>query len=237
MKRVKTVTAAVVLGSALLVLGGCGQSAAPAATASAGQAGQSASELKLYQGMGQTPVFRVRVDKATNKKLYSINYVQSSAIFDGDGKIVDVQFDILEIVPESEKEGSTVLTGWPTDDASEAAVKKEVADWKTKRERGDEAYGLNWSEQANFYAEQMKGKTVAEVEQWFAKNFSDVNGKPLSEKSTDADKAKYDKLTDAEKEALADVTSGASISLKDAHGDFIGALKEAFANKKEVTLK
>jgi hypothetical protein len=49
-----------------------------------------------------------------------------------------------------------------------------------------------------------------------------------------ADQEKYNKLTDAEKQALADVTSGASISLKDGHGDFIGALKAAYDSRVEV---
>jgi len=71
----------------------------------------------------------------------------------------------------------------------------------------------------------------------FAKNTSDTNGKPLTDKVTsDPDKAKFAALSDAEKTALVDVTSGASISLKDGHGDFIGALKKAFENKVEVAL-
>lgn len=82
-----------------------------------------------------------------------------------------------------------------------------------------------------------KGKTVAEVEQRFAKNTSDLNETPLvADSEKPEDQAKFAKLTDEEKTALADVTSGASISLKDDHGDFIGALKEAFENKTEITM-
>ena len=236
MKRAKKVTAAIALGTALLVLGGCGANSTPAASTS--QSGQSASEVKLSQGMGQTSIFRSRVDSTTKKEVYSTSTVTASAVFDQNGKVVSVVFDTLEIVPEAEKEGSTVFPGWPNEKITKDVVGKDVANWKTKRERGDKAYGMNWSEQINFYQDFFKGKTVAEIEQWFAKNASDVNGKPLTEKATDAkDKEKFGKLSDAEKKALADVTSGASISLKDAHGDFIGALKEAFANKKEISLK
>jgi hypothetical protein len=230
MFKMKKVTAAIALGTALLVLAGCASTSAPAASSS-----KSTSEVKLFQGMGHTSVFRARVDKTTNKEVYSTSTVMATAVFDANDKIVDVQFDTFEIVPEAEKAGSTVFPGWPNDKIKKEDVTKDVANWKTKRERGDKDYGMNWSEQVNKFQAFFKGKTVAEIEQWFAKNGSDVNGKLLTEKATDAkDKEKYAKLTDAEKKALADVTSGASISLKDPHGDFIGALKEAFANKKEI---
>ncbi|EHQ87614.1 hypothetical protein [Desulfosporosinus youngiae] len=229
MKNIKTITVGLTLTAALLVLGGCGAST-PAANDKA-----SGADVKLSQGMGQTSVFRVKVDAATKKESYSTSTVTASAVFDQDGKVVSVLFDTLEIVPEAKKEGSTVFPGWPGGTIVSDNVKKDVANWQTKRERGDAAYGMNWSEQVDLYQEFFKGKTVAEIEAWYAKNTSDANGKPLTEEATsDADKAKFAKLSDAEKEALADVTSGASISLKDDHGDFIGALKEAYENKKDI---
>jgi 2-hydroxy-3-keto-5-methylthiopentenyl-1-phosphate phosphatase len=119
-------------------------------------------------------------------------------------------------------------------------IAAEVNGWKTKRERGD-AYGMNynndWHKQADFYQSFFKGKTIADIEAWFAKNTSDVNGRPLKADSTnDKDKEKYGKLTDQEKKDLADVTAKATMSLKDAHGDFISAIKKAFANKVEVVM-
>lgn len=229
MKKMKTVIVGLTLTAALLALGGCGTSTPAAGDKSTG------SEVKLSQGLGQTSVFRVKVDKTTNKETYSTSTVTASAVFDQDGKVVNVQFDTLEIVPEAKKEGATVFPGWPNGTILSDNVKKDVANWQTKRERGDAAYGMNWSEQVDLYQEFFKGKTVAEIEEWFAKNTSDANGKPLTEEVTsDADKAKLAKLSDEEKKALADVTSGASISLKDDHGDFIGALKEAYENKKDI---
>jgi len=230
-KKFKLATIALALTASVLVLGGCGSSA-PAATDKT-----SGADLKLSQGVGQTSVFRAKVDKTTKQESYSTNYVTASAIFDQNDKIVSVQFDILEIAQASKKEGATLFPGWPSAEIKKDDVVTAVANWKTKRERGDAAYGMNWTEQVDSYQELFKGKTVAEVEQWFAKNTSDLNGTPLvSDSEKPEDQAKFAKLTDEEKTALADVTSGASISLKDDHGDFIGALKEAFENKIEVTM-
>lgn len=230
MLKMKLIPTTILLTAALLVLGGCGASK-PTSTS-------PTSEIKVFQGTGQTSVFRARVDKTTNKEVFSTSTVNANAIFDKDNKVISVQFDSLEIVPEAEKEGGTIFPGWPSATLTNDVVTKDVANWKTKRERGDAAYGMDWSVQINAYQDFFKGKTVAEIEQWFAKNTSDANGKPLTDKvTTDPDKAKFAILTDPEKKALADVTSGASISLKDPHGDFIGALKKAFENKVEITLK
>jgi len=236
MLKIKSITAAIALGTALLVLGGCASAPAAATTAPA-----KATEMKVYRGVGQTPVFRVKTDKTTGAKSYNFSYVTSSALFDKDGKIIDVYFDILEVgqTTPTSKAGAPVFSGWPNGTTvTDETVAKEVAGWQTKLERGDAAYGMNWSVQAAHYQKFFTGKTVDEIEQWYAKNVSDVNGKPLTDKATDPkDKEKYSKLTDAEKKALVDVTSGASISLNDSHGDFVGALKEAYKTKKEVTIK
>lgn len=231
MLKIKLIPTTIVLTAALLILGGCGAST-PTSTSP-----QPQSALKVFQGAGQTSVFRARVDSTTKKEVFSTSTVNANAIFDKDNKVISVQFDSLEIVPEAEKEGGTIFPGWPDAKITKDVVTKDVANWKTKRERGDAAYGMDWSVQINAYQAFFKGKTVAEIEQWFAKNASDANGKLLTDKVTsDPDKAKYAKLSDTEKKALADVTSGASISLKDPHGDLIGALKKAFENKVEITL-
>jgi hypothetical protein len=241
MKKITKITAALLL-TTTLALGGCASaqsSAAPAAVA---------TSTKVFTGIGQTQVFRVGPGKDHNGgQIYSLSIVTASAIFDKDGKVVNVTFDGQEILSPNDTEhvGAPVFSGWPTQPGylggtsnTDETAAKEVSAWQTKRERGDKAYGMNWSEQFAVYQNFFKGKTVAEIEQWYAKNTSDVNGRPLTEKMTnEKDKAKYAALSDAEKKALADVTSGATISLKDAHGDFVGALKEAFANKVEVTIK
>lgn len=242
MKKVMAITTALVLTTALLV-GGCGASktdqapgAAPAATS------QKVSEVKIYKGLGQTANFRVGPGE-----LFSINYVTASALFDQDGKIIDIYFDALEVMSPNDTEhvGVPKFAGWPGQAAyltaaantNETAI-KELENWKSKRERGDKDYGLNWSEQFSNYQKFMKGKTVAEIEQWYAKNMSDLNGRPLTKDSSKPeDVAKYAKLTADEKKALeTDVTSGSTISLKDGHGDYMGALKKAYQNKIEVAV-
>ncbi len=50
------------------------------------------------------------------------------------------------------------------------------------------------------------------------------------------DKAKFDALTADEKAMLADVTTTATMSLKDAHGDLVGAISKAFELKEEISL-
>ena len=90
----------------------------------------------------------------------------------------------------------------------------------------------------DFYQKFFVGKTVAEINAWFAKYCSDVNGRPLKDTSTKPeDIAKIAKLTDAEKKSLSDVTAGATMSLRDAHGDLLGALALAYANRLEVGAK
>lgn len=239
MKKMKMITATIALGTALLVLGGCASSQAAAAPV--------AKEVKIYQGLGQTSVYRTRVDAETKKTVYSTTTVTAVALFDEAGKIKNVQFDALEIVPEGEGAKAAIFLGWPDGkNITNDVDKNDVANWFTKRERTDANYGMPWSKEVNAYQEFFKGKTVAEIEAWYAKSASDLNNKVLNAKMTDpADIAKYAKLTDAEKKvnedlvggvnpAKSDTISGATISLKDGHGDFLTPLKEAFANKVEV---
>lgn len=257
------VSIVIALTMALGILGGCSSSkpaanSQPASTVQPTQAPQP-TELKVYQGLGKSVNFRNGPGKDKNNvDVYSINYVYADATFDKDGKIINVYVDALEVsTPNYDGESMPHFSGWPgiqgyniTDHASgnvsgvsnntKDSAAAEVNAWKTKRERGDK-YGMNynndWYKQMNNYQKFFKGKTIAEIEQWAAKYTSDVNGRPLKESSTnDKDKEKLSKLTDAEKKQLADVVSGATFSLTDAHGNIIAAIKDAFKNKVEVTI-
>ena len=71
----------------------------------------------------------------------------------------------------------------------------EVASWQTKRERGaDYVMGTGtWDQQMDKFEETFVGMTVDEVEDWFEKYCSDLNGRPLKDGSDkEEDKAKYD---------------------------------------------
>jgi hypothetical protein len=247
--KAKVVSIVLILTMVLVVLGGCSSKTTE----------QPKSSGKVYQGLGQIPSFRVGPGKDANGvQVYSFTYVTAEALFDESGKIINVYFDSMEVsTPNYDGESMPHFSGWPaiqgynvTDHAStkvsgvstntDESIAAEVNGWKSKRERGDK-YGMNynndWYKQANFYQEFFKGKTVAELEAWFAKNCSDLNGRPLkADAKKDEDKAKYAKLTDAEKKALADVTAGATMSLKDAHGDLLGAVKKAYENRFEVAV-
>ena len=81
----------------------------------------------------------------------------------------------------------------------------EIASWQTKRERGaDYVMGTGtWEEQMDKFQQLFVGKTVDEVEEWFEKYCSDLNGRPLKDGSDkEEDKAKYDALTEEEKAML-----------------------------------
>jgi hypothetical protein len=88
----------------------------------------------------------------------------------------------------------------------------------------------------DFYQEFFKGKTLMELEIWFKKNTT-AAGRPIKATTTNAaDLAKLAALTATEKAALADVVAGATMSIRDAHGDFLGAVVEAYKNRVEVVI-
>lgn len=170
----------------------------------------------------------------TGAQVYSLNQVFANTLFDEDGKIVNLYVDQLEIAsPNYDGEGMPLFSGFPGPDDSEGNFVAEVANWATKRDRG-ESYKMDagsWAEQMDKYQELFVGMTAEEVEEWFVNYTSDVNGRPLKDgSSNEEDKAKYDALSDDEKTMLADLTSGATMSLNDSHGDIIQAIKASFEN-------
>ena len=217
------------------------------------------ASTKLYQGLGKSSNFRVGPGKdSKGVDVYSLNYVTASGVFDEEGKVVSLKVDALGIsTPNYDGPSMPHFSGWPntqgynvTDHESGEVVavsdntieniSKEVENWKTKRERGAE-YGMNprneWNKQMDFFENYFKGKTVAEIEEWFAKYTSDVNGRPLKAKSKhEQDKIKYEKLSEKEKAELVDVVAGATMSLKDSHGDILGAIKDAYNNRVEFVV-
>ena len=217
------------------------------------------ASTKLYQGLGKSSNFRVGPGKdSKGVDVYSINYVTASGVFDEEGRIVNLRVDALEVsTPNYDGASMPHFSGWPniqgynvTDHESGEVVSissntvenisKEVGEWKTKRERGA-AYGMNprneWDKQMDFYENYFRGKTVAEIEEWFAKYTSDVNGRPLKARSrNEQDKIKYEKLSEKEKADLVDIVAGATMSLKDNHGDILGAIKDAYDNRVEFII-
>lgn len=214
--------------------------------------------IKAYEGLGNTVSFRNGPGAdSEGVPVYSFNVAMARATFDPAGRIVNVYIDGYEVAtPNYDGASMPHFSGWPgiegynvTDHATEKvsgvsvntleSATSEVNNWQTKRERGD-SYNMNpaneWYKQMDFYQKFFVGKTVNELEAWFAK-YTTTAGRPIKATTTNAaDLEKYMKLTDAEKAQLADVVSGATMSLRDAHGDFLGAVAEAYKNRVEVVI-
>ena len=213
----------------------------------------SIAAAEVYMGFGLHNTPRVGPGKDdTDVPVYSINQVFANVLFDGEGKILNLFIDQLEYAtPNYDGESMPHFSGFPgqggynydenhdakvdgkTEDTEDNFV-AEVKSWVTKRDRG-EGYVMNtgtWSKQADTYQKLFVGKTVEEVEAWFAKFCSDVNGRPLkADSDKPEDQAKYSALTDDEKAELADVISTATMSLNDSHGNIVAAIKAAYDNR------
>ncbi len=206
-----------------------------------------------YMGLGVVSSGRIGPGKDDKDvQVYSFNEVYAGAIFDADGKILYLNVDQLEVAtPNYDGESMPHLSGLPgqpgynmdanhdekvdgVSENTEDSFLAEIAAWTTKRERG-EGYKLNtttWQNEMDAFQKIFTGMTVDEVDAWFAKYTSDVNGRPLkADSSNEQDAAKYGALSDSDKAYLADVTSSATMSLKDGHGDILSAIRKAYENR------
>jgi len=226
---------------------------APAEEVKKAAAPKAVTAAKVYQGFGLTNVPRIGPGSDdTGTSVYSINQVFAHGLFDQEGRILALYVDQLEVAtPNYDGDGMPHFSGFPgqggynwdkdhdgkVDGKTADTVENfaaEIADWRTKRDRGDRyVMGTGtWREQMDEYQRLFVGMTVAEVEEWFAKYTSDVNGRPLkANSSNEKDQAKYNALSADEKAMLADVTSSATMSLRDPHGDIVGAIRKAFENR------
>lgn len=213
----------------------------------------SQSAAKVFQGFGLASIGRLGPGKDnTETQVFSTNDVFANALFDENGKILSLYVDILEVAtPNYDGEGMPHFSGYPgqggynydenhdevvdskTVDTEENFL-AEVNSWNTKRERGD-SYKLatgTWTSQMDYFQDMFVGMTVEEVQNWFDKYTSDVNGRPLkADSDKPEDQAKYKALSEEDKAMLADVITSATMSLKDAHGDIVAAIKEAYENR------
>ena len=169
----------------------------------------------------------------TGAQVYSFNVVFAHGTFDQSGKVLSLDVDQLEVAtPNYDGASMPHFSGFPGQgEVTDDAFLEEVASWTTKRQRGDD-YKLTtgtWEEQMDVYQQLFTGKTVDEIEAWYAKFCSDETGRPLKEESTsEADQTKYTSLSDSEKSTLTDVTSSATMSLRDPHGDILTAIRRAW---------
>ena len=206
----------------------------------------------LSHGIGVVSTPRLGPGKdAEGVGVYSFNEVIAYVIVDSDKRIVDLEVDIMEIITPNHDEsndGDNFMAGWPgqsyNSDAegdgviegqleeTEEIFTTELLSWQSKRQKGS-GYKMNsgtWEDEMNIFESFFKGKTVEEINAWFEKHCSGLNGRPLTAASTkEDDVAKYSALTDEEK-AVNDAVSGATMSVRDPHGDILGAIEKAVAN-------
>jgi len=210
----------------------------------------------LTVGLGIDSLGRIGPGKDDKDvQVYSFNQVFAGVLFDADGRIVYAKLDQLEVAsPNYDGDGMPHFAGFPGQlpylydenhdgvidgvmETNDEMFQADIAGWQTKRERGD-AYKMGigtWAGQMDAYEAFFAGKTVDELDELFARVFSSRNGRPLKDGSTnEEDKAKYDALSDEDKALLADVVTGATMSLNDSHGNILGALRRAYENRLPV---
>ena len=201
----------------------------------------------ITHGLGFTTVGRVTpTPDERGALMYSFNVVIAYALFDGAGRILDLEVDHVEVsTPNFSGFPMPLLTGFPGQSYSGGIAQltqdygsflTQIANWRTKRERGG-SYRMpsgTWEQEMDIFEEAFKGMTVAELQEWFAAYCSNINGKPLNGASDlEADIAKRAALS-ADDLAALDAVSGATMSLNDSHGDIIGAIVKAYEARRPV---
>ena len=214
----------------------------------------SATVAALNHGLGVVVTPRLGPGKDDQDvPVYSFNVVVAYVVSDAEGRIVDLDTDILEIItPNHDGAEDNALAGWPgaqyNSDADgdgkvegvyEETTENFVTDLKafrTKRQLGD-AYKMNsgtWTQEMEIFESFFKGKTAEELQAFFAAQCSDSNGRVIRATATkEEDLAKWNALTE-EQQASVDALTGATMSLSDAHGDILGAIVKALANQTPV---
>ena len=177
-----------------------GQDAMPSPTEDVGMAEERGNVLR---GVGMASTGRLGPGTAEDgSPVYSFNVVFACADFDEAGRIMALDVDQLEVL-------STQFSGFPEEAEGESDFLTQVAQWTTKGAKG-EGYMLgsgSWRQQMDAYQEMMIGMTVAEVNAWYGANFSQETGKPVDN---------------------SDAVSGATMALRDEHGDILTAIQRAW---------
>ncbi|MBE5803593.1 MAG: FMN-binding protein [Clostridiales bacterium] len=247
-----TVTSNALREAVRMALGEEPTQTSPAASQQPSQTQQpdTSASTGAMSGVGMTATGRIGPGTDdTGAQVYSFNVVFAHGTFDDSGRVMSLDVDQLEVAtPNYDGASMPHFSGFPgqggyalwddaqgkvsgkTEDTDEAFL-EEVSGWVSKRQRGDD-YKLNtgtWQQQMDVYEQLFTGKTVDEIESWFGKFCSDETGRPLKEDaSSEADQTKYAALSDEEKAQLTDVTSSATMSLRDSHGDILSAIRRAW---------
>lgn len=170
----------------------------------------------LRTGMGMAATGRIGPGTdESGEPVYSFNVVFACGSFDQEGRIASLKVDQLEVL-------SSQYSGFPASADGQEDYLRQVSGWMSKGAKGDD-YMLgsgSWRQQMNAYEEMMTGMTIDEVNAWFSANFSQETGKPLTADSAEG-------TTDGQS-ARADAITGATMSLRDEHGDILTAIQRAW---------
>lgn len=212
--------------------------ASPEAESAAPQPSPTAAlPENTLSGTGMCATGRLGPGKdAEGNQVYSFNVVFAHGLFDGEGRVLALGVDQLEVSsPNLEGETASRFTGWPEEDSE--AFMQEISAWQSKGALGDR-YRLKsgtWREEMDAYQRLFTGKTVDEIEAWYNKFCSEETGRPLmAESESEADQAKYAALAEEEQRQLADATTMATMSLRDSHGDILTAIRRAWEDAQTV---
>ena len=212
--------------------------ASPEAESAAPQPSPAAAlPENTLSGTGMCATGRLGPGKdAEGNQVYSFNVVFAHGLFDGEGRVLALGVDQLEVSsPNLEGETASRFTGWPEEDSE--AFMQEISAWQSKGALGDR-YRLKsgtWREEMDAYQRLLTGKTVDEIEAWYNKFCSEETGRPLmAESESETDRAKYAALAEEEQRQLADATTMATMSLRDSHGDILTAIRRAWEDAQTV---
>lgn len=173
---------------------------------------QPRNDAPARTGMGMAATGRLGPGTdADGNPVYSFNVVFACGSFDEDGRVVSLDVDQLEVL-------SSQFDGFPTGTEDEDRFLSQVSGWITKGAKGED-YMLtsgSWRQQMDAYEDMMTGKTMDEINRWFSDNFSEETGKPNTGDSTTAS------------DMTADAVTGATMSLRDHHGDILTAIQRAW---------
>ena len=218
--------------------------------APAEEAAEAISATGLRHGLGVVVTPRLGPGKDDQEvPVYSFNVVMAYVVSDAEGRIADLETDILEIItPNHDGAEDNAFPGWPgasynndaDGDGKVEGVMEQTTDsftellptWKTKREIGN-GYKMNsgtWEQEMDIFEAFFAGKTAEELNTFFERQTA-ANGRVIRETATaEEDLVKWNALTDEEK-ANVDALTGATMSIRDAHGDILGAVLEALDNQ------
>lgn len=161
-------------------------------------------------GVGMAATGRLGPGKDDNgNPVYSFNVVFAHGSFDEDGRVLSLDVDQLEVL-------SSQFSGFPTGTEGEEEFLSQVSTWRTKGAKGDEYMlgSASWRQQMDAYEDMMTGMTIDEINAWFGRNFDAATGKPMQNAEGVG--------------AQTDGISGATMSLRDEHGDILTAIQRAW---------